>query len=348
MIVAPTEKGGWRMVRSVKTGLLQLGEAMGALKIANLLAGRSPKILMYHRFARRSDGRRLGVDDLEAQAKILRDNRFNVVSLKELAARVEAGRLVEPKTVAITVDDGYEDFYTWAFPVFAKYELPVTVYVTSDFIDQKIWLWPDIVEYVLANGARRHLALQLGEAKKSFSLHTQEQRRSAWSDIGSYCLSISNIEKQRLIQQISEALQVQVPAAPAPEYAAMSWEQLRKMSGHRIDVGGHTCTHPVLTALTASEAKAEIRKSKARIEDRLDRPADSFAYPNGTRKDYNAAIKAIVKGAGYRSATVAFADPRVCDDLFELRRYPVGADRRRFKNIIYGLEYLSMCMGGRR
>jgi peptidoglycan/xylan/chitin deacetylase (PgdA/CDA1 family) len=320
---------------------------MGALRIASLLAGRSPRILMYHRFARRSDGRRVGADDLEVQAKILRDNSFNVVTMKELCARLEVGRPVEPRTVVITVDDGYEDFYTWAYPVFAKYELPVTVYVTTDFVDRKIWLWPDLIEYLLATAARGELALQMGGARKAYSLHTEEQRRNAWSDIGSYCLSVSNSEKQAVIRQLGEELQVSVPVVPVEEYGAMSWEQLREMNSHGIDVGGHTLTHPVLTSLSRSEAEAEIRGSKARIEDRLSRAADSFAYPNGSRGDYDEGIKALVRAAGYKNAAVAFADSNITADLFELRRYPVGAGVRRFKNVVYGLEYLSMCMGRR-
>jgi peptidoglycan/xylan/chitin deacetylase (PgdA/CDA1 family) len=338
-------RGG--MALAIKHGLLRLSEAVGALKAADLFAWRSPRILMYHRFARHSLGRRVGADDLEVQAKLLRDNRFNVVSVKDLCARIEEGRPIMPKTVAITVDDGYEDFYTWAYPVFAKYALPVTVYITTDFIDQRTWLWPDTIEYILETSGRRHLTVQLGDEQKEFDLQTVPQRRLAWSSIGSHCLSVSNNEREVVIKRLAEHLQVKIPDVPVREYGAMRWHQLREMSRNGIDVGGHTRTHPVLTSINSSQADAEIRGSKVQIEHQLDQSADSFAYPNGTRSDYNEAVKALVRAAGYKNAMVAFADASVTDDLFELRRYPIGANEQRFKSVIYGVEYLSMCMRGR-
>jgi peptidoglycan/xylan/chitin deacetylase (PgdA/CDA1 family) len=59
----------------------------------------------------------------------------------------QAGPLPE-HAVAITVDDGYRDFLAHAHPVFSKYEIPVTVFPVSDFLDKRTWLWWDQVEYL--------------------------------------------------------------------------------------------------------------------------------------------------------------------------------------------------------
>jgi peptidoglycan/xylan/chitin deacetylase (PgdA/CDA1 family) len=45
------------------------------------------------------------------------------------------------KIVNISFDDGFEDIYTHAFPLFRKYQIPFTIYITTDLIEQNILLW---------------------------------------------------------------------------------------------------------------------------------------------------------------------------------------------------------------
>ncbi len=141
---------------------------------------------------------------------------------------------------------------------------------------------------------------------------------------------------------MSILLQVKIPEAPVKNYAATTWEQLKIMASNGIEIGGHTRTHPVLTSIPIDEAEHEIRSSKERIENKLGCNVVSFAYPNGMHADYNDQIKRIIQEAGYLNATVAFMDRDITSDLFELRRYSVGKNMRRFKNVIFGVEYLAM------
>ena len=43
--------------------------------------------------------------------------------------------------VCITLDDGYRDNYTLAYPIFKRLGVPFTVYVTTGFIDNKMPMW---------------------------------------------------------------------------------------------------------------------------------------------------------------------------------------------------------------
>ena len=66
-------------------------------------------------------------------------------------------------------------------------------------------------------------------------------------------------------------------------------------------------THPALSALPAALQRDEILKSKARLEEFLGSPVDSFAYPYGKRGDYTAETVAIVQEAGFSCACSNFA-----------------------------------------
>lgn len=78
------------------------------------------------------------------------------------------------------------------------------------------------------------------------------------------------------------------PAARLPSFARhsmLSWREIREMQQGGINFGAHTLTHPNLTRLPLDQLEAEIRDSKAIIEDVLDAPVACFAYPYGRYDD---------------------------------------------------------------
>jgi peptidoglycan/xylan/chitin deacetylase (PgdA/CDA1 family) len=69
---------------------------------------------------------------------------FNVVPLETVAVRlVAAAPSVPANWVALTFDDGYEDFYVNALPELRKQGFPATVFVVSDLMGRSAeWLGP--------------------------------------------------------------------------------------------------------------------------------------------------------------------------------------------------------------
>jgi peptidoglycan/xylan/chitin deacetylase (PgdA/CDA1 family) len=62
----------------------------------------------------------------------------------------------------------------------------------------------------------------------------------------------------------------------------MSWDDCRAMRKEGMIFGSHTCSHRVLTSLTAEEAQREMRESKLRIERELGGECAHFCAPWGT------------------------------------------------------------------
>jgi peptidoglycan/xylan/chitin deacetylase (PgdA/CDA1 family) len=311
----------------------------GGFYVARYLSQKFPRILFYHRFAEKNGWRRLGASTFERQIKMIRKS-FNIISLKNLCARLVNGDMVPPNTIVFTIDDGYQDFYYYAYPVLRKYDIPATVYITTDFIDKKIWLWFDVIDYILSRTEFQSYPITLSDGTKKYSLMGKESRRRAWSEIAGHCLTLKSKEKEEFIKNLSNDLKVHVPHIPVPEYEALSWNEIREMKQHQIDFGSHTCTHSKLTMTESTALRHEIKGSKDRIEEMIDESIDSFCYPNGTREDFDGRIKEIVRESGYANATVAYCECEV-DDLFELGRYGVGIDMLHFQKVIFGTEYLS-------
>jgi peptidoglycan/xylan/chitin deacetylase (PgdA/CDA1 family) len=104
----------------------------------------------------------------------------------------------------------------------------------------------------------------------------------------------------------------------------MHWDQIRELCSAGIEIGAHSHSHPQLDILPAAEAEQEIWQSRQILEDQLNRPILSFAYPQGY---YNQYVKAMVGQAGFTSACAvkhALSSPE--DDLFALARLIVSAE----------------------
>lgn len=68
------------------------------------------------------------------QLKFLYDNRFRAVSLSEAVGGESGPVCGSGRPVVITFDDGFEDFYTEAFPLLHKYEYSATVFLPTAYI----------------------------------------------------------------------------------------------------------------------------------------------------------------------------------------------------------------------
>lgn len=100
--------------------------------------GSAPKavVLVYHRVADlASDPLFLAVrpETFESHVRALKE-RFEIVSAQELINRIKHHAL-KGKELAITFDDGYKDNMTEALPIAEKYQVPITIFITTGIFD---------------------------------------------------------------------------------------------------------------------------------------------------------------------------------------------------------------------
>ncbi len=96
-------------------------------------------ILMYHYIrsmpANSPDvvGRDLSVSPqrFQEQMEWLAKNGYQSISLDQLYERIKNNRPIPARSVVLTFDDGYEDFYTEAWPVLKRYRYTATAYIIN-------------------------------------------------------------------------------------------------------------------------------------------------------------------------------------------------------------------------
>ena len=111
-----------------------------AARIMGLKSGSRVPILMYHSisdnlFAKSHPYYQINTSPnvFARQMRWLRHSGYRTMDLTEMLAAMEAGQNLS-KTVVITFDDGYQDFYTDALPVMKQCGFTATIFLATDRI----------------------------------------------------------------------------------------------------------------------------------------------------------------------------------------------------------------------
>ena len=91
-------------------------------------------------------------ETFERQMRFLRMHKYNVLPLESLADSIREKKKIPPKTIAITLDDGFENNYTYAFPILKKYNLPATIFLIIDRMGHPGTLTWDEVKEMQSSG----------------------------------------------------------------------------------------------------------------------------------------------------------------------------------------------------
>lgn len=94
--------------------------------------------------------------------------------------------------------------------------------------------------------------------------------------------------------------------------------QVADLASAGVTVGAHGHRHVALDVVDPGTAAAEVRASRELLEDWIQRPVTTFAYPHG---HHDRAARDLVAGAGFHSAcAVKQALSSAADDRFALAR----------------------------
>ncbi len=246
--------------------------------------------------------------------------RFEIDTLASAIERLEAPGL-DGDLLAITFDDGYVDNYRAALPVLRAEGLSATVYLTTGFLDGTE-LWVDF--------ARRALAV-VRKSSPELATTAEESLRAAlgnWPPTESVDRMVRRLkylpplERDRALEALRSAGMELAPAA-----RPLSWQQAREMAAEGIELGAHTVTHPILSTLEPAAQEEEIRGSRRRIAEQTGIEPTTFAYPNGSTRDYDRHTVGIAGRIGFRAAcTTRRGSNRPGCRRLELKRIGIGSD----------------------
>lgn len=286
-------------------------------------------ILGYHRIAE-------GVQD--PFRLCVRPDRF-AAHLEEIARTREPAPLdalsvpSRRPRVVVTFDDGYIDNLTTALPIAESKGVPITVFVTSGMLgDQKGFWWDRLAALLRARPrgtseicftlAGSIVRIPLGAPGSDADLQTVRR----------CLLPIPVTEIDRALDAVSEQWSV---ASTAPSDArSLTHDELLQLAGSDVStIGAHTVDHVRLRGRPSDEQLSTIATSKRDLEKLLGRRVLHFAYPFGSRDDFDDHSVDSVRSCDFETAcTTLPGTANESTDLYHLpRRLVMDWGRVRFR-----------------
>ncbi|MCG7985952.1 MAG: polysaccharide deacetylase family protein [Candidatus Thiodiazotropha weberae] len=300
------------------------------------------RIICYHRIAGNDQVEGISEKVFEQQLLDL-SKQFNIIDMATFK-KIQNGLIKLDFPLLITFDDGYEDNYSVAYKFLKKYNLPATIFLTTDFVDKKKWIWHDLYRYIVNNTKQKQYILQHNNIESVLDFSTNRSKLDARKIIHDLVKPLNKKDKITYLNSLAEDLGVEILETPTKEYSSMTWPQIKEMSENNICFGAHTCSHEILSSLEEMDIDAEIRVSKNTIEANIGEEVDTFAYPNGSSNDFNSkTVKAMrLNGIKYSFTMIPGINSKN-DDSFTLRRYaaPINvlSNYRHYMSGIHNFQY---------
>ncbi len=111
-------------------------------------------VLMYHHIQSETQAKEKKqitlttyTDTFEEQLKYLQSNGYQTIDIGKLVGFFKGENTIQLKSILLTFDDGYTDFYEVAFPLIKKYNYKAVVFLPTGLVNNYGYLtWPEITE----------------------------------------------------------------------------------------------------------------------------------------------------------------------------------------------------------
>ncbi len=244
--------------------------------------------------------------------------RLDFISINDLHTRMGNKQHSAKPFGIITFDDGYDDNFTYAYPILKRLGIPFVIYVSAGLVNDQtpIWNYPLIIERII----RKNDELYING--RHYVCQTEGQKNSTFMTLKWLLFSLPY---NHLQEEFRRTYATYLTDDVLPRNT-LSWNQIEELSKDPLcTIGCHTMTHCRLTITDTTILEYELAQSKKLLEKHIEKPVKHLSYPYGWKYDVSNAAIEFVKNAGYITASRSFGGPvRERDkDLYQLNRMMV-------------------------
>lgn len=257
-----------------------------------------------------------------SHVKYLIEQGYNIIPLREAVKllEMENNEPIQRNSIVLTFDDVYSSFYKILFPIVKQFKIPVTIFICTESLDNRVPPFVDVLIYAFDNTSKEKIDLT-GIGLESYSLNSKLLKEYAIYNINEYSKDINAEDRGSLISYIYEQMGESFPSQELSK-EILSWDEIIEMGKDGlVEFGAHTMNHLSLSRVSSEEVRDEIWASKLRIQLKLGKDIQSFAYPYGSVKDISEEVRGIVQDEGLSCGCTLFPGVnRKGDDLYLLKR----------------------------
>ncbi|SJM89510.1 conserved hypothetical protein [Crenothrix polyspora] len=248
---------------------------------------------------------------------------YEIVSLDEMHQRL-LNQQFEHRFICFTLDDGYIDNYQNAFPIFKKYNVPFTIYVTTGITEGTAILWWRCLEKIILK--ENQIELEMNGKDECFETKSLTQKQGVFNQLYWYLRNMALKQQHTVIFALAEKYHLSIEELCLN--CAMSWEMLKELAQSPLaTIGTHTVNHLALAKLPIADVKNEAILCRDKLSQHLQIDANHFCYPYGDEASASNREFNIIEDLGFKTATTTRKQVIRAEhskQLFELPRIPLN------------------------
>lgn len=226
----------------------------------------------------------------------------------------------------ITFDDGYADNYKYALPILEKYQIPATIFVSTELVGTHHELWWDELGRLFTCGYVYPKSFTLDDELYHYTWNTGtlEERIEVAKTIRWLLRMEPDLAyRDEWFRQIREW--AHLSGEGREENRVMSVKELQEVSSSEyITIGAHTVHHVSLGCMSKEQQKVEVHESIEYLKMITGKEIVVFSYPFGGKMDYtNDTIDILKKANIKKAATTEARIWNLDDDMYRIPRIAV-------------------------
>ncbi len=287
----------------VKNCILYIAKALGLFNLAKYITQSDLRIVCWHGFSEGDEclwagGIMMHPQTLDKRMQYIVKN-YNLMSLDAATEALKENKLPR-NTLVITLDDGFMGTATLAHPIFAKYNAPYTLYLTTYYVNKNIQIVNLILNYALWKTKLSSVTLSVDSSRIEYSLNKKESKQELFEHMFIKIDSMQSIsEKQVALHDFLTLLGLDASEILSREcLKLLTLDQLQFLASQNVDIQLHTHRHrfPDEDALLIKELEENARA----INEITKKNAFHLCYPSGI---YRLNALDVLQSVGIKSAT---------------------------------------------
>lgn len=205
---------------------------------------------------------------------------------------------------AFTLDDGYRNNTDYAAPIFRKYAVPYTIFITPGFVKRTRSLWWETAAALTQKAAS--FEFDFGAGPEHVACASPSQKAEAFTRLEDF---VQNFPEDEAVERIDRtARQYGVDPIAIVDELVMNEDELRALAQDPlVHFGAHTMTHVNMRKIDAARLTYEIAESTRQVEAYVGHRPLSFSYPYGWVKAAGEREAKAVHDAGFAAAVTTQA-----------------------------------------
>ena len=237
--------------------------------------------------------------------KLSRRRGYNFISMDDLVSVLLSEKRIE-KAFVISIDDGYKDTYSTAYPILKKQNVPFIFFVSTSFPDRTAILWWYVIQELITNNN----VIVLTDGRK-ISCATLSEKQKAFTTLRRIILRMGRHVQERIPHMLSRYdnnLHWQ------NSKLMIDWEDIITMSKDELcTIGAHTEKHFGLRFETAENVLGDFLLCKSKLENKIGMQVRHLSFPYGSAYSVGCRESYLAAKAGFTTAVTTYSG--VCHGL---------------------------------